>query len=125
MKNPGIHPGIGRQFLFHGAFRSLDRARRREREIQGAFIHRKRGVYYVMAPKRQVRPNPVRLRSRNALVPIYGRVLSIQAQKIGPHKHCDAACKRAGHRYTHSFRKGSRAVMYGAPDGSLIIRSEK
>ena len=53
---------------------------------------------------------------------LYGNVLSIQAQKVGPHRHCDAECKRDNHRYVHDFRK-KHAKEMGIPDGaSLLLR---
>jgi hypothetical protein len=66
--------------------------------------------------RRQHKKNPQPKR----LVRIYGRVLRIEAQKVGPHKNCDAECKRCNHKYVHDFRKG--AVMYGQPDGSILIK---
>jgi hypothetical protein len=53
------------------------------------------------------------------LVLIYGRVLSIQAQKVGPHRHCDAECKRANHKYVHDFKPGAK--LLGVPDGSFLM----
>ncbi len=55
------------------------------------------------------------------LVPIYGRVLRVEAEKVGPHKNCDAACKKTKHRYFHDFKPGVR--MYGLPDGSILLSS--
>lgn len=53
------------------------------------------------------------------LVTIYRRVLSIQAQKVGFHRHCDAECKHANHCYVHDFKPGAR--LLGIPDGSFIM----
>ncbi len=53
---------------------------------------------------------------------IYGRVLMIQAQKTGPHR-CDPECARCNHSYYHEFK--SHAVMYGLPNGDILIRSKK
>lgn len=51
---------------------------------------------------------------------IYQKVLKIYASKAGMKHHCDEACKRAGHRYVHSFKKS--ACIYGLADGSILIR---
>lgn len=52
-------------------------------------------------------------------VKIYERILSIEASKAGmPHK-CDAACKRAKHRYRHVFKFPSR--IFGLPSGKILI----
>jgi hypothetical protein len=53
------------------------------------------------------------------LVTIYRRVLSIQAQKIGFHRHCDAECKSVGHKYVHDFKSGAK--LLGIPDGSFLM----
>jgi hypothetical protein len=65
-----------------------------------------------------LRTKQKRLQS-NPPVEIYGRILSIEAQKIGEHK-CDAACKRYNHKYRHEFKSGTK--IYGMPDGSLEIK---
>lgn len=57
---------------------------------------------------------------RNPALPvIYERLDRIEATK-GPGHRCDAECKRKGHGYFHDFGPG--AVIYGLPDGSLMIR---
>lgn len=69
-------------------------------------------------PKKYIKP------SKNNPSPgtvIYGRVLAVEAQKTGKHL-CDDECKRYQHRYRHDFKKG--AVMYGLPDGSILIRAD-
>ena len=53
------------------------------------------------------------------LVKIYGRVLTISAQKTGFHKHCDAECKEAGHKYVHDFKPGVK--LMGIPDGASLV----
>jgi hypothetical protein len=65
-------------------------------------------------------PRRWRLRSNPRLTKIYEKVLRIEAQK-GPGHKCDAACKRAGHRYFHVFT--TKPKMYGLPDGTILIRS--
>lgn len=50
-------------------------------------------------------------------VMIYGRLLRIEAQKTQKHI-CDAACKKAQHRYFHDF--SSRPAIYGSPDGKTL-----
>lgn len=52
---------------------------------------------------------------------VYHRLLRIEARK-GPGHRCDAGCKRANHSYFHDFGPG--AVVYGLPDGSLVIRQK-
>lgn len=111
MKNP---KGYGKAFTFHGSFTSKLLAVKRERSIPGSFIEAKNGRYYVLKPKRVKNPQSKRL------VRIYGRVLKIEAQKTGAHRNCDAECKRCQHKYVHDFRPG--AVMYGLPDGSILIK---
>lgn len=64
------------------------------------------------------RKNPSRKKSI-PLVVIYGRVLSIAAQKTQKHV-CDEECKDFKHSYQHDFRKGS-ASMYGLPEGSVLV----
>ena len=52
-------------------------------------------------------------------VKIYNRILKIYASKAGMPHQCDDACKRAGHRYVHEFKK--KACIHGNNDGSLTI----
>jgi hypothetical protein len=52
------------------------------------------------------------------LVKIYGRVLLVEAQKLGFHLHCDAECKRCQHKYVHEFKPGAR--LMGIPDGAYL-----
>jgi hypothetical protein len=53
------------------------------------------------------------------LVTIYRRVLSVQAQKLGYHRHCDAECKRVHHKYVHEFKPGAK--LLGIPDGAFLM----
>jgi hypothetical protein len=53
------------------------------------------------------------------LVKIYGRVLTIHSQKTGFHRHCDAECKAAQHKYVHDFKPG--VIQMGIPDGSSLL----
>jgi len=53
------------------------------------------------------------------LVTIYRRVLSVQAQKLGFHRHCDAECKQVNHKYVHDFKRG--ANLLGIPDGAALV----
>lgn len=50
---------------------------------------------------------------------IYGKVLSIVAQKTREHAHCDDDCIHAKHRYIHKFE--TRAALQGIPDGSFLM----
>ncbi len=52
---------------------------------------------------------------------IYGQVLRIEAKKTQKHV-CDADCRRCDHSYVHDFKPG--AVMYGLPNGDILIRSK-
>lgn len=57
-------------------------------------------------------------------VVIYDRVFAITARKGQPHPTvCDAECKAKNHCYIHEFKPG--AVMYGLPNGDILIRSDK
>lgn len=53
---------------------------------------------------------------------IYGRVLRIEAKKTQKHI-CDDECKKFNHSYFHDFKPG--AVMYGLPNGDILIKSER
>jgi hypothetical protein len=107
--------GLGRAFYFLGSYRSKILAAKQEREHPGSFLHYKNGRWYVMKPKRVSNP-------RRWLTTIYKRVLSIQAQKIGFHRHCDAECKRVDHKYIHDFKPG--ANLLGIPDGSFLMLAD-
>ena len=50
---------------------------------------------------------------------IYSDILEIKASKAGMPHVCDAACKRAGHRYIHKFKKGS--PIRGTAGGKLSV----
>ena len=55
---------------------------------------------------------------------IYSDVLSIRASKAGMKHHCDAACKRAGHKYEHKFKPGT--AIFGSSDHTKItLRGRK
>jgi hypothetical protein len=59
------------------------------------------------------------LRNPRGLTEIYGRVLTIDAQKTQVHR-CDPGCARASHKYTHDFTSRN-AHEYGLPAGSVIV----
>jgi hypothetical protein len=61
--------------------------------------------------------NPSSL-SRKKVVKVYGRVLSIEAQKDGPH-HCDKECRLANHKYVHDFE--GRPEMFGLRPGDTFV----
>ena len=105
----------GRQFYFFGSFTSKLAAARKEAKHPGSFIfHSPNGRYYVL--KHRVKRNPS---GTKRLVKIYGRVLSVQAQKTGAHRHCDAECKQVNHKYIHDFKPGAR--LLGIPDGAFLM----
>jgi hypothetical protein len=55
---------------------------------------------------------------------IYGRVLRIEAQKIGPHR-CDQGCRDADHRYYHDFDDDTEVKAFGMSDGSVWLKGLK
>lgn len=55
---------------------------------------------------------------------IYGRVLRMEAQKIGPHR-CDAGCAKSNHSYYHDFKASSNVHAYGMSDGSVLLIGSK
>lgn len=69
---------------------------------------------------RNRRENPAkstRGKASKRVAKIYGRVLRIEAQKVGPH-HCDAECKRCKHKYFHDFKVGPE--MIGLTPGQVF-----
>lgn len=72
------------------------------------------------ATKKKMKSNPGVYRQEL----IYGRVLRLEAQKIGPHR-CDAGCKAAGHRYYHDFKASSNVHAYGMSDGTVLLIGSK
>ena len=108
--------GICKDFVFFGSFKTKREAVRKEAQHPGTFIHEAHGRYYVLRPKSRYNPP-----QSKRLETIYKRVLSIDAQKVGFHRHCDAECKATGHKYTHSFRKGSKASLLAIPDGAYLV----
>lgn len=77
-------------------------------------VARQRLRYIKRAGRTGASPNP----RRNE---IYGRVIDVTMQRIGPHR-CDAQCKRVNHVYRHRFKKGVR--IYGNVDGSLTFQGD-
>lgn len=113
-----MNPGYGRAFIFLGSYTNKIIAAKQERRHPGSFLHYANGRWYLLKPKK-IRSNP---EERKKLVTIYKRVLSIQAQKIGFHRHCDMECKRADHKYIHDFRSGAK--LLGIPDGSVLTLAD-
>jgi DNA replicative helicase MCM subunit Mcm2 (Cdc46/Mcm family) len=111
-KNPF---GRGRAFTFHGSFTSKILARRREKEIPSSFIYEKNKRFYVLKPKR-IKSNPVK-----KVVRIYGRVLRVEAQKLGKHVHCDAECKKCNHKYVHDFRSKTAKMIGLSPGDTFTV----
>jgi hypothetical protein len=65
-------------------------------------------------------PHPLgKLNPPNKRLKIYNRVEGVIASKSGMPHRCDAACKKAGHRYHHEFSE--KACIYGLADGSLLV----
>lgn len=57
-------------------------------------------------------------------VVIFRMVSRIEAQKLGPHR-CDAECAEKKHCYYHDFSERSKAVAYGLPDGSVLLKGTR
>jgi len=120
--------GTGKAFTFHGSFTSLILARKKERSVPGSFIQEKDGRYYVLKPKkiptatfyepRNARKNP---KIPRGAIRIYGRCLRIEAVKLQPHTYGGKETA-AGQKYYHDFTT-KNAVIYGLPDGSLLIKA--
>lgn len=114
--------GVGKAFTFHGSFTSKLAAKRKEAQTPGSFIQEKDGRYYLLKLRRigsrslNVRTNP-----KNA-VKIYGRCLRIEAVKAVPHSYGGKA-SAAGQKYFHDFAT-KNAMIYGLPDGSLLIKAK-
>lgn len=51
---------------------------------------------------------------------VYPKVDSVSATKRPDHQHCDADCRRNGHRYIHEFASPAPRLL-GLPDGSLLV----
>lgn len=109
------NPGRGRAFYFIGSATSKLAARRIEAKHPGSFIHEKDGRYYILKPKK-IRSNP-----QNA-IPIYGRVLRIEAEKTWPHEY-GGKKSQAKQKYFHDFST-KNVILYGLPDGSLLIKAK-
>lgn len=55
---------------------------------------------------------------------VYGRVLRVEAQKIGPHR-CDPGCRKADHRYYHDFASSTNVQAWGMSDGTVVLVGKK
>lgn len=88
----------------------------------------------ILRPKKNTRRSPAAARKAltrgNPKLPtkfapggatlIYSRILAIEATKEGIPHDCDAACRRAQHRYRHDF-SSKNASVWGLEDGRLLI----
>lgn len=117
------NPGQGKAFTFHGSTTSKLQAKRLEARTPGSFIQEKDGRYYILKPKR-IGSRPVNVRnSPRGAVKIYGRCLRIEAVKTSAHTY-GGETTRAGQKYFHDFTT-KNAMIYGLPDGSLLIKAGK
>lgn len=123
-RRPRRNAGQGVQFMFHGSFKRKADAVRKEAEVPGAFIQRKKTKqgwrYLVLTAKNTpggkvaaaTRSNPRGRFNPSGLRLIYPELEQMVARKgEGQHLNCDAACKRADHTYRHVF--DSRPPIYG------------
>lgn len=76
-----------------------------------------------VAVRKRKNPEETVSRSYRAKL-IYGRVLRIEAQKVGPHR-CDPGCKKANHCYYHDFGLSSNVHAYGMSDGAVLLIGSK
>jgi hypothetical protein len=114
------NPGQGRGFYFLGSATSKIAARKIEHKHPGSFIHEKGGRYYILKPKKI---RSTKISSNPSSVPIYGRVLRIEAEKTWSHEYGGKPSK-GSQKYFHDFST-KNAVIYGLPDGSLLIKAKK
>lgn len=81
------------------------------------------------ARRRRNPPKQIRRRGaammKNPLTEIYPptRGVIIAGMKKGPGHPCDAACRRAGHKYKHRFK--AAVEFLGFPNGDFLGRSKK
>jgi len=117
--NPVLHPYMKaklRAILNSGSkYASVAQILLRRNELTDSEMAEVKRII-VAYDKERLRPNPAR---RKKLVTIYKRVLSIQAQKLGFHRHCDKECKRVHHKYIHDFKPGVK--LLGVPDGACLM----
>ncbi len=72
-------------------------------------------IRVVKQRKKQLHKNPIAVYNPPAGRIIYGRVLSVEAQKTnGSYK---------GKRFRHSFEQDSHVAAYALPDGSVLLKS--
>src|SRR5262245_16246787 len=118
--------GTGKAFTFHGSFTSKILARRKEKEIPGSFIEERDGRYYVLKPRKIptstfYEPRAGAKNPPKGAVKIYGRCLRIEAVKLRSHLY-GGKSTRGDQKYFHDFTT-KHAMIYGLPDGSLLIKA--
>lgn len=123
------NPGHGKAFTFHGSYTSKILAARKEKAVPGSFIEEREGRYFVLKPKKIASTTfyEPRQAKRNAATPkgavkIYGRCLRIEAIKLRPHTY-GGKPTASGQKYFHDFTT-KNAMIYGLPDGSLLIKAK-
>lgn len=130
--NPGRSFGslpVGTKFYFQGEFakshsgpyykvRRFGAARRSDDPASVSVREAEMVLVEAYPPPRRENPaKSTRKKASKRVAKIYGRVLRIEAQKVGPH-HCDAECKRCKHKYFHDFKVGPE--MIGLTPGQVF-----
>jgi len=124
------NPGKGKAFTFHGSAISKLSAERLKAKVPGSFIEKKGGRYYILKPKKiatatfyepRTAISNARSKVPRGAVKIYGRCLRIEAVKLRAHTY-DGKPTPGGQKYFHDFTT-KHAMIYGLPDGSLLIKA--
>jgi hypothetical protein len=95
--NPRGRPGKGRRFTFHGAFKSKEEAKRREKQTPHAFILDRGGEHYVLTPRKR---NPKRSKRTMASSAMRRRMAYVRSFQ-----------RNRRHRKTH-YRMNRRRRVY-------------
>jgi hypothetical protein len=108
--NPGP-PGRGKRFLFHGAFTSKEKAKRREKQIPGSFVLDRGGEHYVVTPRKK--RNPKRRSKKQMATAMQRRMSYVRSfQKNRRRHHVLANRRRRHYRMNRRHRRNYRRNPY-------------